>query len=260
MPVVFRNYRAEILNVLTVLGLGLVPDEVVIGSAVGGLAQVSGLGNAADVLTSQGPGQPPHWAPGGGGGGGGTRMPWDVLGGWVGSVCDPGFVLNGTTGFVVTPTAGQIYAIAIVAGEATAFTKVRMIAASAQTGSGTQVVVTDDTGAQLAAATNADAVFTGIANTPQWAVLNLSATVTPAAGQVLYVMYLFPFSTVSITPGLWSATELPNWAAFPNTQAQVAFPSGAASFAANLNTIPNPQAPSGLTIDTQTVVWAALVP
>lgn len=259
MPVVFRNYSAEVFNVLINFGFGLVPNEVLIGSAIGGIAQVSGLGAAGQVLTSQGALLPPDWQNSGGGGGGG-RMPWDVLGGWVGSVCDPGLVLNGTTGFTVAPTAGQIYAVAIVAGEATSFTKVAMLAASAQTGTGAIVIVTDDAGNLLASATNADAVFTGIANDPQFAFLTLSATVTPTAGQVLYVMYLFPLATVAVTPGLWSATMLPNWAAFPNTQAQVAFPSGAASFTSTHNTIPNPQAPSGLTIDTQTVVWAALVP
>jgi len=115
------------------------------------------------------------------------RMPWNILGGWNGSTMDPSAV-NGNSAH----TGGSTYAAALVTDTTTSFSKLRVGVALPQTGTGAAFVVADSAGNHLASATNADTILAS--STADFYDMTLSATVTPAAQQVLYVLFLYPAS------------------------------------------------------------------
>lgn len=235
-----------------------------VGATMSG-APVSGAFLAGDFVIDQtgalwvctAAGSPGSWSSVAGGGVSAiTRMPWNLLGGWVGSSYDVGLALSGFTQESFTPSTGRIYAHAVTVDTATAFSTVVMLGNSAQTGTGSIVIVTSSAGNLLATATNSDAAFTGISSSPSFVNLTLGTTITPGAAQTLYyVMTLWPTATVSVAPALFEGGQLPNWAA--GTQGSVAHPSGAASSSGSNTSIPNPQALSGLGINTNPPLWCA---
>lgn len=130
-----------------------------------------------------------------GGGPGITQLPWNALGGWVGSTMDPEQV-NGSYGF----GRGNTYAAAIVAETTAPFSKVVIYKGSGshlQAGTGAQMAITDASGNWLAHVTNFDTVMTNAALVNCFCDLTLNTSVTPAAGQVLYAVFLFPTTVTS---------------------------------------------------------------
>jgi hypothetical protein len=130
-----------------------------------------------------------------GGGGGSGAMPWNTIGGWVGSTGDPA-ATNGSVQSALT--IGTIYAAAFVADTATAFTNLGFTkSTTAMTGSGSIFTITDASGNNLATASNSDAELS--TSTAGYAQMTLGTTVTPTAGSKYYVVFLFP-STVTAVP------------------------------------------------------------
>jgi len=187
--------------------------------------------------------------------GGLTQLPWNLLGGFVGSNGDPGMAWSGVTGTAFA-LSSFIYAMAVTVDTVTPFSKVAMLGNGAQVGSGSFVVVTDSAGNWVAHATNVDAAFTGISGL-QYVDLTLNTTVTPSAVQeVFYVMVLCPLA-VTTPPTLWALPNATNWML---SQSEVPFPSSASSFSGSFSSIPNPQPLSGLTENLNLPFWCGFKP
>jgi hypothetical protein len=130
-----------------------------------------------------------------GGGGGSLAMPYNALGGWVGSTGDPAATAGSAQSAL---TIGTIYAAAFIADTATAFSNLGFVkSATAMTGSGSIFTITDASGNNLLTASNSDSVLS--TSTAGYAQMTLNSTYTPTAGTKYYVVFLFP-SSVTVAP------------------------------------------------------------
>lgn len=191
------------------------------------------------------------------GSGGIQRMPWNLLGGWVGSSYDQALAeISINLGQnLFQPSTGSIYAQAVVVDTATAFSTVVLLGGAAQTGTGTLAVVTDVSGNWVANVTNADAAFTGISSSLEYVNLTLNTPVTPSAAQeIYYFVLLCPTATVSVAPQFWAGAQLPNWI---SNQSEVAFPSAAANFGP-VTSIPSPAPVSAMLDALNQPLWFAV--